>query len=361
MIRLQFQRVIELVVRLVAPLLLAGCSPIVSHVAKDSASLSGMIYFLPQRDLLVQYEALTVNGGCRRTLSVGVSAVYADRSEAYVAQLPASFMGHNESQLRVSPNGLLDSAVGHSRSALTEFVLSAARSTLAFDRPIDDSETLNDIELGTPNCPEISLAWSIPIPLRSEDLGNDLAVTTTLAGERQFAYDSWNDRWAFTLEPPPDFGGGSSPQARAKNTAGLYYRSNIPYRIRIDTGFSRNSITEDLVISLPNESPTLLAPTPRSLFGAKKANLVFDAGTLTGYNVDLEGDGIQVVSLPVKVLGAVSAAAGEVFSFRRNRAQGEAAAINAELALQTQRAAQGECRSAVNSEDMDRIRKSCGR
>ena len=94
-------------------------------------------------------------------------------------------------------------------------------------------------------------------------------------------------------------------------------------------------------------SPTLLAPTPRSLFGAKKADLVFDAGTLTGYGVDFEGDGIQLVSLPVKVLGAVSGAAGEVFTFRRNRAaQSETAAISAELALQAQRVARDECRAA---------------
>ena len=50
-----------------------------------------------------------LDGRCQRTLGIGVGPVYGDRTQAYVARLPASFMGHNASKLHISAEGLLDS------------------------------------------------------------------------------------------------------------------------------------------------------------------------------------------------------------------------------------------------------------
>ena len=89
--------------------------------------------------------------------------------------------------------------------------------------------------------------------------------------------------------------------------------------------------------------------------------MVFEAGTLTGYTVDLEGDGLQIVSLPLKVLSGISTATGELFGLRSNRAHSEAAAINAELALQAMRANQTRCQRAIVADDLESIRQFCGR
>ena len=312
---------------------------------------AGLLYFLPQRDLLVEYDTRSPDGQCQAVFRLGVSEPYADRTQGYVADLPSMFMGHNASAITVTADGLLDNAESYAQSTLAEIVIAAAESSvrLSFDRASAD-----EIVESPESCPDLKLAWRIPVPVEAGYLGNDLTAAVDADGTRRFEYNTWHSRWTLRLESPPARFANSA--ATMEPAAGVYYRANVPYRVSIESG----GAIETHAISLPNESPALLASAPRSLFGGKRASMTFDHGTLVGYSVDLEGDGLQLVSLPIRVLAAMSGAAGELFSFRRASAQGEAAAIEAELALETARSAIARCQTALQSDDIDEIRQQCG-
>ena len=335
-------------------LLISGCASMTSQSVGTSpppGGRAGLLYFLPQRDLLVEYDTRSPDGQCQSVFRVGVSEPYADRAQSFMADLPSMFLGHNASFLTVAENGLLDNAESYAQSTLTEIIVAAAEggARLSFDRNSADG-----VIATSESCPDLALAWRIPIPVKSGNLGNGLTVAVDADGTRRFDYSAWHSHWTLRLESPPvDV---SNSAATKKPAAGIYYRANVPYRVSIHS----DGAIETHAVSLPNESPILLASAPRSLFGGKRATMTFDHGTLVGYSVDLEGDGLQLVSLPVRVLAAMSGAAGELFSFRRSSAQGEAAAIEAELALETARLTIARCQAALQSDDMNEIREHCG-
>ena len=348
------QWILILILSLVTGLL--GCAPIQTKVAIDPTKTNaGLAYFLPQRDLLVHYRTQYEDDQCHETLALSVGEPYADPRSFYVAKISPIFFGDNQSKLLVTPEGLLHSAVSDSNPAFREIILSAAQSIteLASRRMSMDREARSPDE-----CVNRDFRWTITLPLQSQDLGNHLSVEKSERGYLFRFQQQWT-RWSFMLERPNIVATGASP-TKEKLANGLFYRVNLPYRVRFDSELARRlKRSNGAVVYLPNESPSLLAPTPGSVFGKKLAEITFDQGTLVSYKADFEGDGKQVAALPVEVLSAVTAAASNVFRGRKDRREQAHAALQAELRLERLQRQQRACAEALKLNDSSKIESAC--
>ncbi|MEM7282115.1 MAG: hypothetical protein AAF438_10860 [Pseudomonadota bacterium] len=334
---------------------LMGCTPIKSKVGiKPDSINAGIAYFLPQRDLAIRYRTQLDDQQCHESLEITTSEPYADPSAMYMAQISPIFMGDNGSKLVVTPEGLLHSAVSETNPAFREILLSASTSItemvnrrIAMDRdPLDSDE-----------CVARDFSWTVSLPMDAKDLGNHLSVESTDEGYVFRFQQSWT-RWSFTLERPGIAAIGST-QSEQRAVDGLLYRVNIPYKISFDSELATRLDSNGAVVFLPNESPILLAPTPGSVFGKKVASITFDQGILVSYEADFEGGGKQVAKLPVEVLGAITAATGNVFRGRKDESEQEYAALQAELRLERLQRQQAACREALNGQDSSKIESDC--
>ncbi len=335
--------------------ILSACVPIKSQVGfHESSSLSGVGYFLPQRDLLIRYKTLPENDQCQETLEINTSEPYADPAAGHIAKIDTLFMGNNNSKLVVTPGGLLHSAVSDISPAFREIVVSAASSfselanrRIAFDRAPDDALV----------CVERDLKWTINLPTTDAHQGNHLWIEDGPMGFT-FQFNDGSTQWSFLMERPIVATQNPRPQLTTK-AHGLFYRMNMPYRIRFDEQLAKRLNSNGGTVFLPNESPSLLAPTPGSVFGKKVATATFENGILVAYHADFEGDGKQVAALPVEVLGAITAATGNVFRDRKNQSELEQSALKAELRLQHLQRQQIACQQALKQQDSAKIDTDC--
>ena len=332
---------------------LSGCTAPIQTQMGIGSTPSGMAYFLPQRDLLIHYSTSLEDDQCHESLEIATSEPYADPTAGFMANIAPLFMGDNNSTLVVTPEGLLHSAVSESNPAFREILLSASASITE----LMNQRVSMDREQAFPDeCVERDFHWTVTLPIQQETLGNYLSVQKQDSGY-VFRFEQEWTRWSFTLERPKI--AVVDPKPKPSVARGLFYRVNIPYRLRFDSELTRRLNTNGAVVFLPNESPRLLAPAPGSVFGKKEAAMTFDRGILVSYGAKFEGDGKQVAKLPVEMLGAVTAATGNVFRGRKDRSEQELAALNAELRLERLRQEQAACVAALQQRDDEKIDSEC--
>lgn len=366
--------------------LASACAPIKSTLQHANKPVQGMLYQLPKKDIIVNFERTKPSeNACVDTINFESTETYADPSYHFAASLPTHQFGTNKSVITVSEKGLLNSAVADAPTDIDNIIetvaqLAAATSTAPIfstsattsvrgadnDDCIPTKKTfLIDGSLkavGSDN-PEHS-NWYLPLTTVEgrklvfelpENIGQvEITSFNHLSEENHVEDKKENNENNENNENSAD---SSTDNAIVVQSTfnGLAYRRIAPFLVNV-TKNSKNAsamVAPPKVMNIPDARGYHIAKTPTSIFGNKKATLTFSDGVLTQYDAEFSGDVIEVLSIPAKIVSALSKAAGDVFSQQTVEATAEIEYLEKAQELGIERLKFDECSAALNSKPKD--------
>ncbi len=106
------------------------------------------------------------------------------------------------------------------------------------------------------------------------------------------------------------------PAPATNCSIGVCYRLAMPYRFRVD--FERSGYSVEEVHSLTNGMPPIPIDFDRAIFVTKATRIDFDTGMLNKVHVVKPSEGLELASLPVRVVKAFFGAVAELIQLRVN-------------------------------------------
>ena len=336
----------------------SGCAPL--RTGTQSANpAEGVIYFLPKKQIKVTYTRKPGESeSCTESISLATTPTMPDTAAGgFVATIPVNQVGTNKSHVQVNSRGLLQSAKAETTSHLADIIGEAIAAPVAL--PMVDSENVAV-------CAPISITQLVDVPLVATSACAPDTICVRKTGERHQVYVV-NSPAGIAAEIASPTGLVDTEvdysETLEKNDVGLFYRVELPYTVTmlvdVDVTSDQSQPKPTPVLWLPNESPVGFAPFRKSFFGNKTTTLTFSDGSLTKYDADYSGDVLSIVKLPITVIGAVSAAIGEVARARQENAQAEIDLMDKTLALEMARIRYERCSVALAADDQKRIDEYC--
>ena len=322
---------------------LSACGPILSSAPTDdeAASLGGTAYSLPMQ--LVRVRLSDVDGALQIQLDQPISV--ADPAHTYLLSYRPSPLSEDTVDIDIDPKtGLLkqinltaadktdDIIVEIARSAALVFeATTAAEGRQIFTRLLDPSDEVATQEL-VDDMNRVAIADAA---IRQESAcraPSDERARTICASYRSVA--AGRRRIDVTITKPPPY-----PAPVADCSIGVCYRHAMPYRFRVEFDGTGYSVEE--AHSLTNAMPAIPIDLARASFVTKVSTIDFDAGQLDKVHVEKPSEGLELASLPIRVMRAFFGAVAELIQLRVNvgtqeqlLAQRELDVLRAEQALE---------------------------
>ena len=119
---------------------------------------------------------------------------------------------------------------------------------------------------------------------------------------------------------------------------GILYRPNLRYELTVKRRLEPDLpgawlVVETRQVEMPNEAPVFSLQVERSLFVTRKADIVFDKGTLLDVTADRPSELAEFIDIPLQAVQAVFAIPAQIVQVRINRANNEERLIRAQAAL----------------------------
>ncbi len=316
-----------------AAALLGGCVSGIrsSRLEAGKAADAGLVYFLPDRDVVVTVVSVKDKGS---ELTVAASDAMPDPKAAYLATIPRNHTGTVDSTLAVNDRGLLDSDSSTSVTSSVADILS--KLAVARDLPFRGAERTDPkVDCSLPG------TYRVTIPL----------------GELPAEPVEFCD---YRIEVQPSPARADLPlsvvNAGGKAQPGLFYRIPVPYDVTLTGHGSRRTY----VVLSPTGSPTYFLPLAGSTFAASSGTLGFKDGVPTRYRQNIGNETVGLLSIPATVLQNYFAAVGAMFTVRKDAGDKEAAYLNQLNTLAVSEARRAACaKVAAESNDVEEIKKAC--
>jgi hypothetical protein len=304
-----------------AGLLVTACASINSMPNTDGSAV-GYSYYMPKRDFI---GTVTVSDKKAITkVAFSESDYYPDLNKAYVLAYNRNLLSKNKIDIGVDVNGLLTSADTTLTSGVPDAlkaIATAAGTIGAFG-----------VESTPPACIVGDNSFLIPPPV---DTGKyKLCGGVEIEVKRVLSKRS------------ADQEGVKADEAKA----GIYYRQNEPYQLKVITGVPGNS---GAIKFSPTNSPIHLLPVAESFFANNTATFAFSSGIPTKYTIDSDGEITAALKIPADVINAYFAAIGAVFASFKTADTNQTEYLNAQLALQLTQKKYEECIEAIKAKNND--------
>ena len=303
---------------------LCACSSIETHKLTAEASKShpesqrGLVYYLPRKDVVV---TVTIENGKVKTLDATASAVYADTEAPYVLQFGGNAVAQNTLHITTDENGVLSTAQTSSEPQIeAALAVYAGLKVPAAAVP----QAVAPAAKAQCNSGTYAIAYDVASPPSQVNFICDAVVTIERA------------RGAAPLDFLPTVG---------TETSGIYYRQNLPYRVRLRS--DQGGLGIDKIILSPTQSPPIFLPIRKNFFAKSSSQLTIKDGVVTDYQQQSDGEVTAALKLPADILSAYFGAIGAVFSGFSDRDSKEAAKLNAETQLQLAKQKHDACSDAI--------------
>jgi hypothetical protein len=351
----------------------SGCATYSSKAIDNSLETPlGLVYFLPKRDVIVEVtvtdrsakvgtpsekakgtdgagktpEALSDNptknppGDATRTASqdsyvsdivISQGASYPDLDRAYVLRHHHSPLSKNETTITVT-NGLLSTGKSNFVSGVNDAARTIGGLVASGPAPVVESATPEAKPEGEKPC----------------DVGKNRIAIPVASGTTKFCgVTIYIARLSSSGSAPKDV-----PLKGNANSAGLYYRLNLPYLVSAKSpSASGRLLNKSELVYSPSDSPTLFLPLVRGFFANAEADFGFNEGVPTQYKQTSEGEVVAALKLPADILAAYFAAIGNLFSaFKKNDAA-ESESLKTKLTLEMTKKKYDACVDALQKAD----------
>lgn len=280
---------------------LSGCSAITSTELSDSAATiktpSGLTYFMPRKDILIEITIEEVDKALIvKDVTIGTTDAFADRSKVYVLNHGTNLLADNKLTIKVNSAGLLESATATSTSQVEEAFSNLAKAAANFESA--GSKPLKCTRPGK---------YTFVLAVDDRD-GESMCGLTVVS---QPVKQEGNEHLPATHNQHAD-----------KAQSGLYYRQERAYLVTAEQLDGEDLLFhKTAVVTSPSESNTLFLPVSRSFFADSTAKFTLVDGIPTNYDQDDKSELVGALIVPAKVIGAYFAAAGEIFTaFSQNQA-----------------------------------------
>lgn len=344
--------------------LLSGCATTILDSA--SSADTGVAYYLPKALLPVQLADVEGN----LVLTVDKPQFVADLNHRYVLSYVPDAAASDTVEITVDPaTSLLQTASSTADDKTGELIVAIARSaatiaqlvaqsseaagtkTVIFEELIDPAQDITEVVKrmngvamrhaaarysdlkcsGTPDKEAIErcqgyTAWRTVAPISFAT-----CQATTQECRRETTHDAASAKTDSAPVPV------RIPVTPSRDCAGgVCYRAAIPYRIEFTLNKTNYYST---VVSLPNETPTMLWSFNRTAFVKRINNAEFQNGMLKKVHLEKPSEAVEVAMLPVNVVKAVFESITGVFKFRVDLTNGEKSFVDAQKALLESQAA----------------------
>lgn len=301
---------------------LFGCSSVISVEAPTSAQTDGLIYYMPNKDILV---TLTVKDKVVNKAAFAVTPAYPDLSRAYVLSFARNPVGKNTLDVTVSEQGLLTVANSTTVSGVSDAFkgLAAAAGTIS---GLAKNAAPNT---APPACIEGDNVFRYSAkPAEYNECGVKITIERLLKDPVRI------------------------PSGKTQGTeySGVFYRQNQPYLISVETLVAPVFSTASIQFS-PSESGAHFLPIGKTLFSNNAAAFAFTDGMPTKYKQDTDGELIALFKLPADVIAAYFTAIGTVFDSFKSNDDKKAAILNSDLQLQLAQKKYDACITAIKAKD----------
>jgi len=319
---------------LIAPIALAcglaGCSSYSSSNVHPDEFNTGLVYFLPKKDLLV---TISVANGRLTGVTLSTTTAYPDRTAAFVLNHETNGVAKNVTAFDIK-NGLLTSSVG----TLTSGVSDALKNLAASSAAAAGNRNLTDTREATSAC--------------ARDGNHIFQLPSDSPGRTICGVQITVER----LSPAPPFASETQPALEKsvliEKRAGIYYRQ-VQALLVVASGQGTNAVS---ILYVP-ATPKYFLPTGRSFFANNGAEMTLDDGVPTKFKRDADGEVVALLKLPADVLAAYFSAVGSVFDAFKSRDSKETAALQESLKLEAVKQKYAACMTAVKSGDDDLVTK----
>jgi hypothetical protein len=312
---------------------LEGCAGISSKKISSTAGADGLIYYLPQRNVLATVT-VTDDG---TTLLVSATESIPDLETPFVATVPRNLIGTSDSSIGINAVGLLHSdssaKTTSQLSDIVEGIAGAAGASSGF-------RSFNQPDAG---CTQKG-TYSMVLKISSNG-----------------TFNSPNEFCGFTFELTPLVElnrlpeGAPTAPSESKSAPGLYYRQLIPYKVSAKRG---NDPREFIVLS-PTGSKTYFLPLARAVFANNTGEFTFENGVPTKYGQKIESELVGLVALPAQFIAAYFKAIGSAFTGRSESVTAQTQYLAAQNSLDAARAQREACLAALSTNDLGAIKVAC--
>jgi hypothetical protein len=321
-----------------AAVVLGGCAAVNSTPNPETSS-SGLLYFMPKRDVLV---TVTNTGGSISAVTAAASLSYADRGKVYLLEYQAHLLAKNSMDLDVSEAGLLTSSkanqTGDAVSALgglgtlAGYVRGSNIATQADGAPAANVKAASSTDCAKAG----TYTFLLPAADGRHTVCGDIDVKV--------------ERYGWSLGSLPSVGSGLGD---GNAHAGVFYRTNLPYKVIIST----TGIRSETVVHSPSESKDHFLPLARTVFANNDATVTLNngAGVPSKYQQNTDGEGAALLKLPAAIAAPYFAAIGQVFTWRSGQRTGQANDLNSTVALELAKMKFERCLNAIEAKDADLI------
>jgi len=329
---------------------LVACSSI--HSYKSDSESPGLYYYMPKKDFVV---TITTKGAETPKVTYVESVAYPDFTVRYRLEYSRNVISKNTMNIGVNEKGLLTSATTDLLSGVSDTakaIASVAGTVTAFNAA--------HAPLAAPRV----VPPALPAPCAD---GDHVFVFAPEKGKHDFPSCGGLTVTIERLTPgdlpqPPNSGSGAAADSKKNmdevspgETAGVYYRQNEPYMVRVTGGIDTAAI-----LFSPSQSATHFLPVAKTFFSDNHADLGFSDGVPTKYKLDSDGELVGLFKLPADVVAAYFSAMGTVFASFKTSDTSHGEALDANTKLQLAKQKYDACLVAIKANDAAAIAKlSC--
>lgn len=326
---------------------LSGCAA-VNSTSGVTRSSGGLMYFMPKRDILI---TITAASGKITSITAAPSTSYADRSKTYQLDYQPHLLAKNTMDLEISEAGLLTSAkanqTGDAVAALAGLGTLAGYvrgSNLAIQA---DAATGAKLKATTGEClQDGSYTYLLPADdPKTHPLCSDINVKV--------------ERYGWELKDGRKKAGPTSNLADENAYAGIFYRTNLPYKVTITS----TGLKSETIVHSPSESETHFLPLARTAFSNNDAKITLanGAGVPSKYVQDTDGEAAALLRLPAAIVAPYFAAIGQIFTGFSAQRTGQATDMKSITALELAKLKYEKCVNAIEARDTNLIASlKCG-
>jgi hypothetical protein len=328
---------------------LTGCGPMISSVDPSGSNAhsslrppGGVPYFLPKAALKVTLS--DVNGQFQ--VIVGSPRYIADEKFPFLLQYRPSAFASDTAEIDVDPNkGLLSKIDMKAEDKLDDIAIEIARAAVVIAEAADERPgiILVEQEIDPANTEEVNnLVAEMNKRARTNALLQRKAACANKQSKSCIDYEniiSGAVNINFLITKPQAY-----PDVLTDCNVGACFRVPMPYGISVDFGDLGSSYKTR--VEIPNEMPAIPISLDRVSFVTKTAIIEFKDGMIDKVRVEKPSEALELVSLPLRIVGAVFDTIGKLIKFRIDTTDSETALataqgklIDAESKLREQRIA----------------------
>jgi hypothetical protein len=285
---------------------------------------------MPKRDFVVTIKVEDKNV---KEVTLGVTEAYPDVSKPYLLRYGRNPLGKNTLDVGVTPAGLLTST----KSTTVSGVSTALQNLATSVTQIDGLKMNVQPSRGAVPCSNgiHKFVFHSKGKVQTPPCGVDVSIDA--------------------IDALPT-GSGHSNSAKVEH-AGVYYRLNLPYKMKATfVDKNRDAYNVETILLSPSESTTFFLPASSTFFSNSSAEFGFVDGIPTKFGLDTDGEVVALFKLPADVIGAYFAAVGALFENFSKKYKYEAEAQAGKLSVELAKKKYEMCTAAILKGEMELVK-----